>query len=204
MATKKPLAPPSLKNKITEWKVADLKPAEYNPRKITEKMFNHLKKSLLEYGDTSILTVNTHPTRRGIVVGGNQRLQAFKQLKVETINVREVCLDLKAEKILNVKLNKIGGLWDDDLLANEYEVKDLIEAGFEEYELLGAKEPKSSPEGGAGDAQPTGIIQYNIIFNNAAEQDRWFTFLKDLKEQYPEMETISERIIAFLQESSST
>lgn len=40
------------------------------------------------------------------------------------------------------------------------------------------------------------VIQYNIIFNTEDEQKIWFGYLRALKTKYPDMDTISERLIA--------
>ena len=54
--------------------------------------------------------------------------------------------------------------------------------------------------GGANEETYTPIIQYNIIFNNVEEQRIWHEFIRDLKNEYPNAETISERLIKFIQE----
>src|SRR3989304_6309349 len=55
--------------------VSDLKPAGYNPRKITEKKLSMLAKSMSEYGDLSGIRFNR---RTGRLFGGHQR---YKNLK---------------------------------------------------------------------------------------------------------------------------
>ena len=51
---------------------------------------------------------------------------------VPTVNVD---LPEEKERELNVRLNKASGEWDWDVLANAFEVDDLIEWGFSEDEL---------------------------------------------------------------------
>lgn len=131
-----------------------------NPRKITEKMFNTLGESLKEYGDLSGIVVNV---RTGEVIGGNQRTQFFKtdfenvasitktelptptvqgtvaygyvEYKGEKYNYREVNWDDKKSELANILANKVGGFWDNDILANEFDIEDLKLAGFEDFEL---------------------------------------------------------------------
>jgi len=55
-------------------KLSDLKPAEYNPRVITETAFEGLKYSLSEFGDISGITFNK---RTGNLVSGHQRVKAI-------------------------------------------------------------------------------------------------------------------------------
>jgi hypothetical protein len=54
--------------------IADLKPASYNPRDISEQAFEGLKHSVSKYGDLSNITVNT---RTGNTVAGHKRLEAL-------------------------------------------------------------------------------------------------------------------------------
>ena len=46
------------------------------------------------------------------------------------------------------------------------------------------------------------IVSYNIIFDDEQQQQKWFDFLKDLKEQYPDESTIAEKIIQFIEEKN--
>ena len=41
-------------------------------------------------------------------------------------------------------------------------------------------------------------IQYNIIFDHEEQQSDWYAFVKYLKEQYPDAETVAERLQLFL------
>lgn len=138
--------------------IKDIKGYHKNPRKITEKMFNLLSETIKEYGDLSGIVLNI---RTGEVIGGNQRTQFFKRndsdvkihttpvkdSKVGTVavgyvifqgekyNYREVDWDEKKSELANIVANKVGGFWDNDILANEFEIDDLKMAGFEEFEL---------------------------------------------------------------------
>lgn len=129
-----------------------------NPRKITEKMFNLLGDSIKEYGDLSGIVFNI---RTQELIGGNQRTQFFKRndkdveihttpvkdSKVGTVavgyvvyqgekyNYREVDWDEKKSARANLNANKMGGFWDNDMLANEFDMEDLQLAGFEDFEL---------------------------------------------------------------------
>ncbi len=54
--------------------VKDLKPAGYNPRKITKAQLERLKKSLQEFGDLSGIVFNV---RTQTLIGGHQRNKAL-------------------------------------------------------------------------------------------------------------------------------
>lgn len=54
--------------------IRDLKPAGYNPRKITKSQLERLKKSLDEFGDLSGIVFNV---RTQTLIGGHQRTKNF-------------------------------------------------------------------------------------------------------------------------------
>lgn len=119
-------------------KINTLKPAEYNPRKITKEQLESLKKAMEEFGDLSGIVFNR---RTGNMVGGHQRIKvipedaeihktSFKNptrtgtvaegyilLGGEKFIYREVDWDLNHEKLANIAANKQGGEFDDDMLA---------------------------------------------------------------------------------------
>jgi len=132
---------------IKEVKISDLKPADYNPRKISSKEVDELKTSLKEFGFVEPIIVNSNKSRKNIVIGGHQRLKAWEELGNETIPVNYISLSLKKEKELNIRLNKSGGEFDFELLEEFFEKDDLIDWGFEFIENDELVEPdKKNPE----------------------------------------------------------
>jgi hypothetical protein len=118
-----------------------LTPAPYNPRLISAHDFEALKKSILTFGDLSGITKNLHT---GNLVGGHQRLEAFKQttapkiviterfpeatrsgtmahgfvlIEGERFSYREVAWPLEFEKAANIAANRIQGEFQTDQLA---------------------------------------------------------------------------------------
>lgn len=43
--------------------------------------------------------------------------------------------DAKKTDRANILANKVGGFWDNDILANEFDIEDLKLSGFEDFEL---------------------------------------------------------------------
>ena len=121
--------------KIKQRKIADLKPAEYNPRQLTDKQYKQLKKSLKTFGCVEPVVVNSNPMRTDIIIGGHQRCKVWADLGNDTIPTVEIELDEASEMELNVRLNKNTGEFDFDMLANYFDVDVLKEWGFEEYEF---------------------------------------------------------------------
>jgi hypothetical protein len=120
---------------IVNYKIADLVHPEYNPRQITDKEFGDLKKSIEKFDCVEPAVVNTLTARKNIIIGGNQRVRVAQALGWKTFPCVEVSLPLEKEKELNVRLNKNNGKWDWDILANQFEVDDLIDWGFVKEEL---------------------------------------------------------------------
>ena len=109
--------------------VADLKAAEYNPRKDLkpgDAEYEKLKRSIQEFGYVEPVIWNK---RTGVVVGGHQRLKVMEDLGYTEVDCVVVDLDEAKEKALNIALNKISGEWDNDLLASL--LKDLDGSGYD-------------------------------------------------------------------------
>jgi len=121
--------------KVVEKNVADIIPANYNPREITKKQFAEIKESVDKFGLVDPLIVNIHPNRKNILVGGHQRLQVIIDMGLKTAPCVEVNLDEKQEKELNIRLNKNQGQWNFDNLANFFDVDNLVDWGFDSKEL---------------------------------------------------------------------
>jgi hypothetical protein len=146
--------------------VGALRPAEYNPRRISEDAFKKLQQALEVFGDLGGVVFNR---RTGNLVGGHQRVKALdKSWKVEAWNssltdgdrkvgtvalgfiftpfgrlaYREVDWSENIEKAANIAANKHGGEWDDgalkELLVQLDDGSGLLElTGFGSVELSG-------------------------------------------------------------------
>ena len=116
-----------------EIEISKVKPAKYNPRKISPQDFNNLKKSLKEYGCVRPLVINK---KTGVLVSGHQTLNAAKEIGLTTLPYVYVDLDEEKEKKLNIALNKISGVWDYEKLNEIIRSLDNIElTGFSAKEL---------------------------------------------------------------------
>jgi len=121
--------------KIKERLIADLNPAEYNPRQLTDKQYKQLKKSLKTFGCVEPVVINSNPMRRDVIIGGHQRCKVWADLGNKTIPTVEVELDEAGEMELNVRLNKNTGEFDFDVLSSYFDMEVLKEWGFEDYEF---------------------------------------------------------------------
>ena len=59
---------------ITYVPIKQLKPSEYNPRKISKESLEQLKESIKRFQVVDPIIVNAAPNRRNIVIGGHMRL----------------------------------------------------------------------------------------------------------------------------------
>jgi hypothetical protein len=120
--------------KIKKIKVSELRENPNNARKLTEKGLNDLEKSILKFGVAEPLVVNTDY----VICGGHGRKKILERLKIKEVDcyLPEKKLTKKEFDELGIRLNKnIAGEFDFDILANEFEMDDLIEWGFDESEL---------------------------------------------------------------------
>ena len=125
--------------KIFIMPIADLHPADYNPRKDLkpgDREYDKLVRSIEEFGYVEPIVWNR---TTGNIIGGHQRLKVLIDKGYTEIEVVELELDEQEEKILNVALNKISGRWDNEkLIAVLEELKEQEEmelTGFEDWEL---------------------------------------------------------------------
>ena len=102
--------------------------AVYNPRKSLkkgDKEYEKIKNSILEFGYVEPIIINYDMT----VIGGHQRLTVLKDLGYK--DVQCVVVEIKDEnkvKALNIALNKITGVWNEQLLADL--ISDLQKSDF--------------------------------------------------------------------------
>lgn len=120
--------------KLEKRNISEVKPYENNPRRITEKGMKDLKKSINKFGLAEPIVIN----QDGTIIGGHARYLALKEQGVKEFDcyVSDKQLEENELKELNVRLNKnIAGEFDFDILANHFDLDDLLEWGFEEKEL---------------------------------------------------------------------
>ena len=135
-------------------KLSELKPADYNPRELTEIQHAQIARSIKQFGLVDPLIINQHPDRLDIIVGGHQRHKVAQELGYTEAPCVYVSLPLEKEKQLNVVLNKATGQWDFDMLANNWEITELIDLGFTKEELgVGFTDPGAGGDDGPKEAK---------------------------------------------------
>ena len=118
--------------KIEQIKASKLKPATYNPRQISTKQYKDLKNSITKFGLVDPIIVNKNGY---VVIGGHQRLKVLNEMQTDTIPCVVLDLSKEKERELNVRLNKNTGDFDIDILANEFDIDELVDWGFKHIDL---------------------------------------------------------------------
>ncbi|MCM1059451.1 MAG: ParB N-terminal domain-containing protein [Eubacterium sp.] len=161
-------------------KLADIRPAAYNPRimlKQGDEEYEALKNSLERFGVATPLVVNR---TTGNLVSGHQRLNVLKEMGVEKAEVVLIDVDADKEKLLNVALNKIDGEWDygklEELFA-EFSDEDIQFTGYSVEEISGlfGKETSTAPS-----------FDYEDDFDEETDSDGEDSEPKDEKPDKPE------------------
>jgi ParB-like chromosome segregation protein Spo0J len=114
--------------------VSDLKEWKKNPRKLIEKKLQDLQNSIAKFGIAEPIVINTDLT----ICGGHGRKKVLEKMGIKEVDCYIPNRELSEKEFeeLNVRLNRnIAGDWDMDILANEFELDELIEWGFDESEL---------------------------------------------------------------------
>ncbi|MCU0439325.1 MAG: hypothetical protein MUC49_15620 [Raineya sp.] len=203
----------------------DINPKGYhkNPRQISEKQFANLKEWLEELGDLSGII---HDLNSNELIGGNQRSRVIfasgdyevnltkkyaNPTKTGTVavghltwngemyNYRQVRWTPKQCEKANIIANKAGGTWDTDILANEFEIEDLSDWGFEDWELSFANTEEEEEE--QEEKKENGyVIKSEIIFDDEGQKANFDKFLIYLKKKYKQEETIAARLDKHIQE----
>lgn len=184
----------------------EIKPYDNNPRN-NEEAIKTVANSINNFGFKQPIVVD----KKGVIVAGHTRYKAAERLGMQEVPCI-VADDLTQNQIKAYRIadNKVAeaSQWDNALLLKELdELKeldiDLESTGFSilEIEKLKIDDYDYSEYDNSGKFDdPVGVVSYNIIFNDEAEQYEWQKFLRALKEKYPDYETISERIIIAIQE----
>jgi len=121
--------------KIEQVKISDVKPNPKNPRIIKDGKFKKLVQSIQDFPDMlnkRPLIVFTDVDGKYIVLGGNMRLKALKELKYTSVPViiaDEWTEEQKHEFL--IKDNVGFGEWDWDSLANEWDAEKLDDWGLD-------------------------------------------------------------------------
>ena len=116
-------------------KVKDLIRYEKNPRKLSDVQLEGLKRSLKKFNVVELPCINTD----GTLVAGNQRVLTLSLLGrgEEEIEVRVPNRPLSDSEFRDYLLtsNRSGATWDFEKLAADFDLSELLNAGFDSLDL---------------------------------------------------------------------
>jgi hypothetical protein len=158
-------------------RLAELKPWPRNPRQIKSAEAERLAESFAEFGQVETIAIG--PDNE--VYNGHQRLNVLlakhgRDFMVECRQASRALTEKEREK-LTIFLHKGAvGEWDFDILANEFEVDDLLEWGFKGWEI-GIPEEVNDPN-----AEWVGMPEFEQkdVFGAIASIKVHFATLQDL------------------------
>lgn len=114
-------------------KIDDLIANDANPRKISRKAYESLKKSLKDFPEMKQLreiVVDENMT----ILGGHQRIYALKELGYADVNVKQVIgFTDKQKREFIIKDNTASGEWDTDVIANQWDIAELEDWGVPSF-----------------------------------------------------------------------
>ena len=163
-----------------------------NARKHGAKNIEAIKGSLVKFGQVEPLVVQKST---GIVIGGNGRLVAMKELGFEAVDIVEVDLDPTKSSALALALNRAGELagWDFDILgdalaalkADDFDIEAI---GFDEADWklmqplkMGDMESQGDDDGEEGDLPEGKPVNHSLTVSFETDDDKrkLFTELRD-------------------------
>jgi ParB-like chromosome segregation protein Spo0J len=124
-----------VKVEMKKMKLADLKPADYNPRRISEEAFEGLGQSISRFGMLSHIVWNK---RSGNIVGGHQRFKQLREMGETETDVVVVDLDDNEEVALNITMNnrEVRGDFTKDVIEQLRVSEAQLGSAFKQIGLL--------------------------------------------------------------------
>ena len=177
-----------VKNKVNYIDIKELVLMDKNPRKISKENFERLKKSLQnnkEFFEARPI-ICSNRTGQNIIIAGNQRYKAAKELGMKKVPCVIMTLTEEKEKEINIRDNVELGEWDFDILAECFDQDDLENWGVDPIEL-GDLFDESEEEETKNVITDISLQKININFYYKDSKEIIEKFLKEIMEKYPEL-----------------
>lgn len=185
-------------------RLGDLKPHPKNSRAHPPEQIAKLVASMGEFGLTRPLFVDD----KNVILAGHGAWEAAVQkwgVDYEVgVSVATGWTDAMKRAYV-IADNKLGELstWDVPMLQGELKELQtkgfkLDAVGFKPLDVEAVLKPPAPPK--QSSRVGTGVLQYNLVFDNAEQQQRFFAFVRKLKAGYPNAATIAAKLDAFLDE----
>lgn len=186
-------------------KASELLPNPKNWRTHPEAQQNALRGLLAEVGVADAVLARETPDGLMLIDGHlrTETVDGDMKLPVLVLDVTEA----EADKIL-LTLDPLASMAKADGVKLDALLRD-IDTGSEDLQqmladlaadagLYDTGEGAEVSDDGQARAEPERVIAFNLVFDNEEQQQRWFAFLRSLKERYPDAGTHGERLAAFI------
>lgn len=184
-----------------------IKKDKRNYRKHNEENKRLIQKSIEECGFGRSIVIDNNDEvicGNGVVssITDNTNIKLVETDGSELIVIKRKDLNRDDEKrnklaILDNSTNELSS-WDYDLLNEDFDEDylnnlsiNIIDNNFE----IEDEDTEDSDEQNQEQINKSFRVTYEICFNDEIEQEHWYRFLQVLKKKYPQLETISERIL---------
>lgn len=121
--------------KTEKRKLKDLIEYDKNPRILTDKQKQEIKKSLNKFDLVELPAINTDNT----IIAGHQRIKLLRELKGEDfeieVRVPDKPLNEKDFKEYLLRSNRNKAEWDWNMLESDFDKDLLLDSGFESFEV---------------------------------------------------------------------
>ena len=158
-------------------KLSELKTNPENPRLIRDENFFKLVKNIKEFPAMMKLRPIV-VDENNMVLGGNMRVRALEELKYKDIpeewvkKATELTEDEKKRFI--ILDNKPFGEWDYEMLGNLYDMADLIDWGFQDWEFNGGAKIENTEI-------DTNALNDNLVIKLEYSQSEYEIVMRQLK-----------------------
>lgn len=179
-----------------------------------------------------VVNIGTHTSRPNEVLAGNHTLKAFRDLAEQnpfderwtyiSVHWVDVDDDMATRIVLVDNRTFEQGEFDADTLVallntvgttgTAYSDADLdaLEATLDRPPVEGSEDNDNGDDPPLSEPDPPPLgpasepaVSYTITFDDEAQQDAWFAFVKWLKDQYPDPDlTLAERLVSHLQDTA--
>lgn len=174
-----------------------------------------------------VVNVGTHTGRPCEVLAGNHTLKAFRKLAEQSPSeqywnfIKVHWVDVEDEMATRIALAdnrsfEQGEGFDPAALLALLDEVGIEGTGYAEADLDALEEAMAAharnsggSDAGPGDPEPPSLppasdpaIGFTVVFDDEDQQNAWFEFIKWLRDRYPDLETVAERLTAHLTDTA--
>jgi len=119
--------------KTVEMNLSDIHEPDYNANEMSNEEYEKLKHNIKTEGYLELIVVNEQTNFT--IVSGSHRKRALLEFGVTKAPVIVIDVPLEREKALSLAFNRIGGVLNQEKVAQI--IHELEQTGFDEFELTG-------------------------------------------------------------------